>query len=860
MRTILQKLIPFFLLLIVNQCYSQKVAVIGTNNLTPDGFSFVVTKDLASGEVVYFTENEYSEAGNAFNSLEESVVVFTAGAVITKGNVIFVKEISTDVFSVICTGNNVCGTAVKTPTSGNFALATAGEGIYAYSDVDNDPTNGVTEIYSVFYTGNADQVPNINGGLIPTGQNPISDFPNAIVIHGFPALAPDRTEFKITSSDRTNVTKAILENPANYLHAQTNADLSTVFFTNLSLVPPLSLTFSAKTDVSCFGGSNGAASTNAATGGVPPYSYNWTPGNPTGDGTTSVTGLTFGTWTCTVTDGAGSTAVQTFNITQPNAIPTPNISSGSSTSFCSGGSVVLTSGSPGGNQWYINDNPIGAATNQDYTANASGTYTVVVTSSGCSSAPSNGIAVTVNPTSSTPTITAGSTTFCTGGSVVLSSSSVTGNQWYVAGSSIGGETNQTYTASASGSYTVVVTSGGCSSDPSLGMVVTVNVPTISDTTAAVCNKFTWHDSTYKISTNAIWHTTNVNGCDSTRTLHLTILSVTSTAAKTDASCFGTATGSIIVTPTYGVSPFTYRIGTVAAYGASNTFNNLRAGNYRVSILDANGCAGITSQVIITQRIAVTGTSVVTNATCHGLANGSITVTPTTGTAPHTYRLDNIGTFTTSNVFNNVSAGAYRVYIKDANSCVGSIVVSVTQPTKVSGTSTKTDETCPNAKNGSITVTGAGGTSPYSYRYGGTGSFTSNNIFNNLKAGSYRVYVNDANNCIGFPILTTVGQTLPICPVSTFAKEQKATETNKKPLQLTLSPNPSTNNFTLNIISSKQESVQLRIIDVNGKTVQSFKGTASRVYHFGDQFAPGIYLIEVKQGDDVKVITGVKIKP
>ena len=61
----------------------------------------------------------------------------------------------------------------------------------------------------------------------------------------------------------------------------------------------LSATALSQTNVYCFGGSNGAASINTPTGGAGGYTYNWTPGNPTGDGTVSVTGLTTGVWTCT---------------------------------------------------------------------------------------------------------------------------------------------------------------------------------------------------------------------------------------------------------------------------------------------------------------------------------------------------------------------------------------------------------------------------------------------------------------------------------------------------------------------------------------------------------------------------------
>jgi len=60
-----------------------------------------------------------------------------------------------------------------------------------------------------------------------------------------------------------------------------------------------------------------------------------------------------------------------------------------------GGSVTLMSSSATGNQWYLNGNPIGGATSQNYNATASGDYTVVVTAGGCSSAPSAPTRVTV---------------------------------------------------------------------------------------------------------------------------------------------------------------------------------------------------------------------------------------------------------------------------------------------------------------------------------------------------------------------------------------------------------------------------------------------------------------------------------
>src|SRR6185436_4009026 len=119
---------------------------------------------------------------------------------------------------------------------------------------------------------------------------------------------------------------------------------------------------------------------------------------------------------------------------------------------------------------------------QTCSANASGDYTVVETSNGCSSSASAPATITVNPLPSTPTITPqGPTTFCDDNSVTLTSSSATGNQWFVDGNPISGATDQNYVAIGSGNYTVVVTANGCESAPSAPATVTVNPTPLAPT-------------------------------------------------------------------------------------------------------------------------------------------------------------------------------------------------------------------------------------------------------------------------------------------------------------------------------------------------------------------------------------------
>ncbi|WP_340112902.1 T9SS type A sorting domain-containing protein [Maribellus mangrovi] len=217
---------------------AQKVVVIGINHNSTspntDGFSFLAAENLLVGDIIYFTENEYSNAGNAFVNLEEGVVAFTVTSAINTGNVVFISETgtSTNTFSISSSSGN--GTAVKTNSSGSFSIASGGESLYAYSDVDEDPSNGVTEIYSVLCTGSG-EIPTATGGNIPADLDPTNDYANAVVVDGFTyGSVPDRLEFNTGAGDRTNVNQTMLENPTNYTTG-TAVALSTQSFTNFSL-------------------------------------------------------------------------------------------------------------------------------------------------------------------------------------------------------------------------------------------------------------------------------------------------------------------------------------------------------------------------------------------------------------------------------------------------------------------------------------------------------------------------------------------------------------------------------------------------------------------------------------------------
>lgn len=138
--------------------------------------------------------------------------------------------------------------------------------------------------------------------------------------------------------------------------------------------------------------------------------------------------------------------------------PKPVITPGGSITICDGGTKVLSSSAPLGNQWYLNASPITGATGQTYNARMAGNYSVRVEFTSCQSELSATVAATIVVPPPPPTITQSGNT--------LSSSAASGNQWYKDGVAIEGATQHTYEATLPGLYTVRLSANGCISPSS----------------------------------------------------------------------------------------------------------------------------------------------------------------------------------------------------------------------------------------------------------------------------------------------------------------------------------------------------------------------------------------------------------
>ncbi|MEP7165723.1 MAG: choice-of-anchor L domain-containing protein [Ferruginibacter sp.] len=142
-------------------------------------------------------------------------------------------------------------------------------------------------------------------------------------------------------------------------------------------------------------------------------------------------------------------------------------------------------------------------------------------------------------------------------------------------------------------------------------------------------------------------------------------------SKTDVNCSGASTGQITVaTGPEWIAPIEYAIDN-SPYQAGTSFNNLPAGSYTIKVRDGTGCIdSIIVNIIQAFPDLLITNNVVTNGSCTGTADGSITVTATGGKAPLQYS-SNGTTFQSGNFF-NLSPGTYTITVKDANGCTNTV--------------------------------------------------------------------------------------------------------------------------------------------------------------------------------------------
>lgn len=646
----------------------------------------------------------------------------------------------------------------------------------------NLTVSGGTPIYTFAWTASG-------GGSIPSGQSTSED------LSGLSAGS-----YTVTVTDSKNCTYS-----ETFVITQPSAPLSSS---------------KSQTNVTCFGLANGSIDLSVS-GGTSNYTYTWSASNggviPSGQASNQdLTGLVAGTYNVVITDKNGCTNSNSATITQPSAA----LSSSRSTVnvLCFGnntGSIDLTVA--GGTTAYTYSwttsaggvIPSGQANAQDLSGLVAGTYSVIVTdANNCTTTNS---ATITQPSSSVSSSKTQVNVLCFGnatGSIDLTVAGGTAGYSYSWTASSGGvvpsgqANSQDLTGLVAGTYSVTITDANGCTATNAANITQPSAALSSSKTQVNISCFGLSDGSIDLSVSGgtagytyAWTAssggvvpsgqstaqdlsgllpgvysatiTDANACKTTNTTTITQPSAALSSSRTftNVLCFGNNTGSIDLTVTGGTVAYSYAWtasggGSIpSGQSTSQDLTGLIAGNYSVTIKDANGCVTTNSATISQPASALGSTKSQTNVLCFGLATGAIDLTVSGGTAGYTYLWTASGGGSipsgqsTSQDLTGIVAGTYSVTVTDANGCTTTNSATITQPSSaVSSSKSQVNVLCFGNSTGSIDLTPSGGTPGYTYVWtasaGGVipSGQTNNQDLTGLVAGTYNVTVRDANNC------------------------------------------------------------------------------------------------------------------
>ncbi|CAN1493247.1 Gliding motility-associated, C-terminal domain [Flavobacteriaceae bacterium] len=460
---------------------------------------------------------------------------------------------------------------------------------------------------------------------------------------------------------------------------------------------------------------------------------------------------------------------------------------------CANASITLSNATAGG-VWSSSNTGIATIDGSgEVTGIIGGTVSIsysVTNSSGCVTSVSKTITVTPEPV--TPVIaTSGPTSFCIPGSVVLSSSATTGNQWYKNGGPIAGATANVYTATDSGSYTVISTQSGCSSIESAAVVVQANVVPFLDpitgadlvctsTTTLLSNTFprgVWSSSNTGIATIdgsglltgisagrvtiTYTITSRLSGCSSTVSKEITVTTLPSKPSiSTSGATSFCAPGSVVLRSSASSGNQWYKDGAAITGATATTYTATVSGIYTV-IVTQNSCVSIESdQVTVTANatpsvptLNATGNTII----CEGKSIRLHTSSPT-GNKWFKNGVEIPGE--TGSDYIATTTGTYTVETINATGCVSGtsapILVTV-NPNKIVASITGADRVCANA---SITLSNATAGGVWSSSNTGIATVDGSGEVTGIIGGTVTITYS-ASNTSG--CVTSVSKTITVTP-------------------------------------------------------------------------------------------------
>ena len=679
--------------------------------------------------------------------------------------------VENQIFSVSCLGGADGGASVSvTGGTPNYSF------LWSNGSTDSIVTNLSSGNYTVWVT---DQQGCMDSLLVNIPEPAATVTANASFIAGVSCIgASDGSAYLILtggtspftylwSSGETNDTSNALPSGLNWVYVVDSmgcGDTATINITQPDSV--LAVAARVWTPISCIGSSDGVVFA-LASGGTAPYSFSWN----TGDTTQLTYGLIAGSYSVTVTDVNGCTAIDTIAIEDPapfviNAIPNDINCKGAVDGSIS---VSISGGtSPFSYSWSTGE----------ITSSVSnlgpGNYWVVVTdSNGCTDSdtvsltePATTISVSAVIISANPT--------CLGvfdGVAYALPSDGTAPYSYSWNT---GSTNDTAIGLGAGLQIVTITDSlGCTATdsvfidpPGSDVQVTINVISQIDcyggsngelyaipTGGTAPYTITWNTGFVGDSISGLTSGTYVanlvdaGGCVAQATYTLVNPdSIYGVTGVVPIACVGGNDREARVVPFGGKAPYSF----VWDNGQTNdTASSLGTGTHNVTITDSLGCIARAS-VTITQPATPLSVQLSSSQSvlCAGGTTGNATVSATGGVSPYTYVWSN-GAVGVSQ--NSLGSGNYWVAAIDNLGCSDTVTFTITEPTNLNVVASELNAIlCFGSADGSAYVTPSGGTQPYSYSWS-TGD--TNDTLQNVPSGLYVVTVTDFNGCSAMQSVT-----------------------------------------------------------------------------------------------------------
>jgi len=538
---------------------------------------------------------------------------------------------------------------------------------------------------------------------------------------------------------------------------------------------PIALS-SVVTDVSCFGGSDGAIDMTI-TGGTIPYSYSWMNSNSMQMSYTTddVVNVTSEDYTITVLDANGCTEELLSSVAEPTT--------GLSSSIvitdvnCNGGSdgaLALTVAGGTNAYTYLWSN---GSTTEDLNTISAGNYLVTITdANNCTLLDSS---IVGEPQDALATTIVSTDVSCNGGmdgNIDLTVSGGTSPYSYIWSNSAA---SQDISSLMALTYNVLVTdANGCTINDSRIITEPAAPLSIAGTTVAVlCNggndgaitttiaggttpyTLQWNDinsivlsDTTEAPSNLYASTytllvTDTNGCTETSDFIVTEPSnpLSTTISATEVLCYNGVNADVTFSASGGSTPYSYLWNNGAI---SQSLSGVGVGQYVVEVIDINGCIINDSITVIGPSSAVVAITESLDVKCNGGMSGYAEVTASGGVYPYTYAWSN---GVTNPINNNLIAGNYTIVVTDANGCSANSGVTINEPAiGVTITYIMDSVSCKSFSDGVITINVTQGTMPYEVFFGDS-TFSQLNTANGyvadgLVAGTYHVRVVDLNGC------------------------------------------------------------------------------------------------------------------